>query len=108
MNQNFTGCIENLFFDNTNFIRDLEEAENRGEDLRYNRVNAAKSCPENHIIPVTFLTHEAVALFNSVPSEPYLNASLAFRSYKERGMILYQKFQHQGFVKVKYVCNNFF
>ena len=106
MNQNFTGCIENFHLNKTNVFRDLAETEYTGENLRYDQVNTPKSCPEPPIIPVTFLTTRAQARVKGYEGVSSLNVSLAFRSYKESGVILSHNFQKPGHVKVKYVCEN--
>lgn len=52
--QNFTGCFENLYMNSTNFIRHLRIAFEVGERLRFERVNALNSRPEPPIIQFTF------------------------------------------------------
>lgn len=43
--QNFTGCMENIFLNTSNFIRELKDAFEWGEHLRYKKINTLYSCP---------------------------------------------------------------
>ncbi|XP_012057418.1 PREDICTED: neurexin-4 isoform X2 [Atta cephalotes] len=98
--QNFTGCIENFYLNSTNIIRELKETEIIDENLRYYKINTLYTCPEPPIIPVTFLTTGSYAKLRGYEGVFSMNVSLAFRSYEERGIILYHKFTSPGFVKL--------
>ncbi|XP_018305702.1 neurexin-4 isoform X2 [Mycetomoellerius zeteki] len=98
--QNFTGCIENFYLNSTNIIRELKETEITDENLRYYKINTLYTCPEPPIIPVTFLTPGSYAKLRGYEGVSSMNVSLAFRSYEERGIILYHKFTSPGFVKL--------
>ncbi|XP_062540681.1 neurexin-4 isoform X1 [Armigeres subalbatus] len=97
--QNFTGCIENLYLNATNFIRDMKEAFYEGEHLRYLKVNVNYNCPEPPISPVTFLTRGSHARLKGYYSVKQLNVSFSFRTYEEKGLMLHHDFL-KGSVKV--------
>ena len=97
--QNFTGCIENLYLNATNFIRDMKEAFYEGEHLRYMKVNVNYNCPEPPISPVTFLTRGSHARLKGYYSVKQLNVSFSFRTYEEKGLMLHHDFL-RGSVKV--------
>ncbi|KYN43175.1 Neurexin-4 [Trachymyrmex septentrionalis] len=98
--QNFTGCIENFYLNSTNIIRELKDTEIIDENLRYYKINTLYTCPEPPIIPITFLTTGSYAKLRGYEGVSSMNVSLAFRSYEERGIILYHKFTSPGFVKL--------
>ncbi|XP_031832226.1 neurexin-4 isoform X3 [Nomia melanderi] len=100
VNQNFTGCIENFYLNATSIIHDLRETEITGENLRYYRVNTLYSCPEPPIIPVTFLTQGSYARLKGYEGISSLNVSITFRTYEDKGIILYHQFTSPGFVKL--------
>lgn len=43
--QNFTGCIENLYLNATNVIRQVKNAYESYDSLRFEKVNTMYSCP---------------------------------------------------------------
>ncbi|KAI4501924.1 hypothetical protein M0802_003259 [Mischocyttarus mexicanus] len=98
--QNFTGCIENFYLNTTNIIHDLKETEYTGENLRYHKINALYNCPEPPVIPISFLTPGSYARLRGYEGILSLNVSLGFRSYEDRGIILYHKFTSPGYVKL--------
>ncbi|XP_016910778.1 neurexin-4 isoform X1 [Apis cerana] len=100
VNQNFTGCIENFYLNATSIIHDLKETEITGENLRYYKVNTLYNCPEPPIIPVTFLTHGSYARLKGYEGVSSLNVSLTFRTYEDKGIILYHQFTSPGYVKL--------
>lgn len=100
VHQNFTGCIENFYLNATNIIRELKEMELVGENLKYFKTNTLYGCPEPPIIPITFLTPGSYARLKGYEGSSSLNISLAFRTYEERGIILYHQFRSEGYVKV--------
>ncbi|XP_053677139.1 neurexin-4 [Anopheles nili] len=112
---NFTGCIENLHFNATNFIREMKEAFYDGEHLRYRMVNVNYNCPEPPINPVTFLTRNAHAKLKGYYSSKQFNVSFAFRTYEEKGLMLHhdflvgsvQVFLEDGKVKVRLKEDNY-
>ncbi|CAK9823551.1 Nrx-IV [Anthophora retusa] len=57
-------------------------------------------CPEPPIIPVTFLTHGSYARLKGYEGISSLNVSLTFRTYEDKGIILYHQFTSVGYVKL--------
>lgn len=43
--QNYSGCIENLFLNSSNVIRDMKYAYEINEHVNYNKVNIGLNCP---------------------------------------------------------------
>ncbi|XP_038122350.1 neurexin-4 isoform X1 [Culex quinquefasciatus] len=97
--QNFTGCIENLYFNASNFIREMKEAFYEGEHLRYTKVNVNYNCPEPPISPVTFLTRGSHARLKGYNGVKQMNVSFSFRTYEDKGLMLHHDFS-KGFVRV--------
>ncbi|CAM6031990.1 unnamed protein product, partial [Sphagnum compactum] len=115
--QNFTGCFENLYLNSTNFIRHLRVAFEEGEHLRFERVNTIYNCPEPPIIPVTFLTRNSYAKLKGYEGMKTMNVSFFFRTYEERGVMLHHDFTstthsyvkiylEDGKVKIEIKTNN--
>jgi len=102
VNQNFTGCIENFYLNGTNIIREMKEAEVVGENLKYFRTNTIYACPEPPMTPITFLTVGSYLKRKGYEGTTSMNVSLAFRTYKEEGIIIYHEFLNSGYVKVVY------
>ncbi|XP_055840610.1 neurexin-4 isoform X1 [Episyrphus balteatus] len=98
--QNFSGCIENLFLNSSNFIREMKDNYEYGEAFRYQRVNTIYACPSPPIYPVTFLTRSSYARLKGYEAQKQLNVSFYFRTYEDRGSMLYHEFASGGFVKV--------
>lgn len=103
VNQNFTGCMENLFMNHTNLIYELREAHASGDTWlmqRYQKLNTIYTCPEPPIIPVTFLTPKSFARLKGYEGVPSMNVSFSFRTYEEDGLLLFHKFTSPGYVKL--------
>lgn len=100
VNQNFTGCIENFYLNSTNILSDLKEAEELGENLRYYKIGTKYTCPEPITRPVTFLTAGSYVKLDGIEGAATVNVSLEFRTYEERGIMVYHKFRSPGFFKV--------
>ena len=98
--QNFTGCIENFYLNTTNIISEVKEIERYGDYMRYQRINTVYSCPEPPIIPITFVSSNSYARLRGYEGVASLNVSLSFRTYEDRGVILFHRFNTPGFVKV--------
>lgn len=98
--QNYTGCIENLYFNSSNFIREMKYAHEIGQSLRYQKVNAYHKCPESPVTPVTFLTRSSYARMTGYEGMNRLNVSFSFRTYEDRGLMMYHKFKSRGYVKI--------
>lgn len=107
VSQNFTGCIENFYLNATNIIRELKESQVIDENLRYYKINTIYTCPEPPIIPVTFSTPGSYAKLRGYEGVPYMNVSLAFRTYEERGIIMYHQFTSPGYIKVVHTVLSF-
>uniref|UniRef100_A0A6B2EGY6 Putative neurexin iv n=1 Tax=Phlebotomus kandelakii TaxID=1109342 RepID=A0A6B2EGY6_9DIPT len=100
VHQNFTGCIENLYLNSSNFIRELKEAVHYGDDLRFDKIHTMYTCPEPPIMPVTFLTRASYARMRGYEGMKQLNVSFWFRTFEEKGLLLYHEFTSKGFVKL--------
>lgn len=68
-------------------------------------MNTLYNCPEPPIIPVTFLSHGSYARLKGYEGVSSLNVSLTFRTYEDKGIILYHQFTSPGHVKV---CKHIF
>uniref|UniRef100_A0A1A9W560 Neurexin-4 n=1 Tax=Glossina brevipalpis TaxID=37001 RepID=A0A1A9W560_9MUSC len=98
--QNFTGCMENIFFNSTNFIRDMKENYERGDTYRYKKVNTVYACPSPPIYPVTFTTRNSFVRLKGYEAQKSLNVSFYFRTYEDSGMMLQHDFRTGGYIKV--------
>ncbi|CAH1403187.1 unnamed protein product [Nezara viridula] len=103
VSQNFTGCLENLYFNGTNILSEVKSAYDTGDDwllMKYKRVNTLYSCPDPPIVPVTFLTSNSYAKLKGYEGISAFNISLGFRTYENNGLLLYHKFTSRGYVKL--------
>ncbi|XP_063360126.1 neurexin-4 [Cydia amplana] len=100
VNQNFTGCIENLYLNATNVIYELKQGYETGESFKYQKVNTLYDCPEPEIVPVTFLKEGSYAKLRGYSGGNQLNISFDFRTYENHGLLIYHKFKSEGYVKV--------
>lgn len=98
--QNYTGCIENLYFNSSNFIRDMKYAFEIGQSLRFQTVNTLYRCPESPMTPVTFLTRSSFTRMSGYEGMTQLNVSFSFRTYEDHGLMMYHKFKSRGYVKM--------
>lgn len=98
--QNYTGCIENLYLNSTNLIRAVREAYDYGETYKYEKVNIKNNCPEPQIVPVTFLTPNSHARLKGYEGMQSMNASFFFRTYEDFGLLLFHQFSSGGYVAV--------
>ncbi|KAJ8665187.1 hypothetical protein QAD02_006849 [Eretmocerus hayati] len=98
--QNFTGCIDNLVFNQTNVIQELKELEYNGDNWQYQLVGTSSSCPEPIVAPVTFLTSASYAKLQGYEGMNHLNVSLSFRTYEHRGLLVYHAFLSAGYVRL--------
>ncbi|KAG5881355.1 hypothetical protein JTB14_037097 [Gonioctena quinquepunctata] len=98
--QNYTGCIENLYLNSTNLIRQVREASNYGDTFKYERINTLWTCPEPQIIPVTFKTQHSFAKLKGYEGMSSLNSSFAFRTFEDNGLMLYHAFSTSGYVAI--------
>lgn len=100
VNQNYTGCIENLYLNTTNFVQELKAAYAENQYSRFEKIHTMYSCPEPPIMPVTFLTRTSYAKLKGYEGVSTMNVSLAFRTYEDRGLMIYHEFASKGYVKV--------
>ncbi|XP_045526116.1 neurexin-4 isoform X1 [Pieris brassicae] len=100
VNQNFTGCVENMYLNSTNIIYELKQGYETGEPFKYQKVNTLYSCPEPPLVPVTFLKAGSYAKLRGYSGGNTLNVSLEFRTYELHGLLIYHKFKSDGYVKV--------
>ncbi|KAJ3619660.1 hypothetical protein MTP99_005324 [Tenebrio molitor] len=98
--QNFTGCIENLYLNATNLIREVKEAYQYNEALRFEKVNTLYNCPEPPVVPVTFLTKDSYARLKGYEGMTSMNASFAFRTYEKTALMFFHAFSTQGHVAI--------
>lgn len=101
--QNFTGCMENIFFNATNFISEMKQSYVYGSDessYRFEKVHTIYSCPSPPIYPVTFTTVNSYVRLKGYEAQQSLNVSFYFRTYEDRGMMLHHNFSSEGFVRV--------
>ncbi|KAI1289291.1 Neurexin-4 [Halotydeus destructor] len=97
LGDNFTGCIENLMINNTNLVEEIKIDERQ---YLYHRIGETLfSCQFEQVIPVTFAT-EASHLKIDGFFMPFMNCSFDFRTFNEDGLLLYNKFNSAGFLKL--------
>ncbi|XP_071445509.1 neurexin-4 isoform X1 [Hetaerina americana] len=98
--QNFTGCLENLYLNSTNFIHGIKHQDDYSNTMLYDIVNTFHHCPDLPIIPVTFLTEKSHARLTGYEGVKSLNISLNFRTYENDGLLVFHKFTSDGFLKL--------
>ncbi|XP_065217760.1 neurexin-4 isoform X3 [Planococcus citri] len=106
VSQNYTGCIENLSVNGTNFnqmIKEFYNSDNRWGMETYAKHNVSYICPEQSVIPVTFLTEPSFAKLKGYEGVDYLNVSFSFRTYEDAGLLVFHKViggnNNNGYVK---------
>ncbi|KMY99176.1 neurexin-4 isoform X1 [Drosophila simulans] len=98
--QNFSGCLENIYFNSTNFIRVMKDSTELGEGYLFTRVNTIYACPSPPIYPVTFTTRSSFVRLKGYENSQRLNVSFYFRTYEETGVMLHHDFYSGGYLKV--------
>ncbi|KAG4070327.1 hypothetical protein HA402_006469 [Bradysia odoriphaga] len=98
--QNYSGCIENLFLNSSNVIRDMKYAYEIGEHFNYQKIHVGFNCPDPPITPVTFLTRGSHARLKGYEGVHQMNVSFFFRTYEDRGIMFYHDFTSRGYVKL--------
>lgn len=98
--QNYTGCVENLFLNNTNFVREVKYAYEGGHTFRFEKVHTLYSCPDPPITPVTFNTRDSYARLKGYEGIKQMNVSFFFRTYEDRGVLMFHEFTSKGYVKI--------
>lgn len=48
--QNFTGCVQNVYLNSTNLIRDVKDSYSYGDSLKYEKINTLYSCPVSMVV----------------------------------------------------------
>ena len=88
-----------MYLNYTNVIQAVKDY--RHEDYyKYQRVQALSSCPQEPIVPITFLTANSYAKLPGYEGVSSLNLSLDFRTFEENGLLAYHRFTSPGFVKL--------
>ncbi len=67
---------------------------------RYTRVQTLNSCPQEPIVPVTFLTANSYAKLPGYEGVSTLNITLDFRTFEENGLLAFHRFMSPGYVKM--------
>ncbi|XP_016966084.1 neurexin-4 isoform X2 [Drosophila biarmipes] len=98
--QNFSGCLENIYFNSTNFIRVMKDSTELGEAYVFTKVNTIYACPSPPIYPVTFTTRSSYVRLTGYENSQRLNVSFYFRTYEETGVMLHHDFYSGGYIKV--------
>ncbi|KAL1514303.1 hypothetical protein ABEB36_003581 [Hypothenemus hampei] len=98
--QNYTGCIENLYFNSSNVILEVKEAYEYGDSYKYEKFNILYNCPEPPIVPVTFTSSQSYAKLRGYEGMSSMNASFEFRTYETNGLMMYHAFSSSGFVAI--------
>ncbi|XP_034248929.1 neurexin-4 isoform X1 [Thrips palmi] len=103
VNQNFSGCIENLYINSTNIGHEMKverEYISAYTVPRYYYQHILYSCFDRPIIPVTFLTTTSYARLVGYEGVQSLNVTFSFRTYEPDGLLLYHAFTAGGFLKL--------
>ncbi|XP_013164723.1 PREDICTED: neurexin-4 isoform X1 [Papilio xuthus] len=100
VDQNFTGCVENLYLNATNVIQEVKQGYDSGEPFKFQKVNTLYNCPEPPVVPITFLKEGSYARLRGYAGATTLNVSLEFRTYEHHALLIYHKFKTEGYVKV--------
>ncbi|XP_037092008.1 neurexin-4-like [Pollicipes pollicipes] len=92
---NFSGCIENFYLNNSNFIAELRDG-----NQDYSSFGGEYNCPAVHTVPMTFKDRSAYIKVDGNEGQTQLNISFGFRTYEEDGVMAFHKFLSSGYVKV--------
>lgn len=94
---NFTGCVENLMINDTNVVYELKRDT---ENYVYSKVGQVLyNCRYEQVVSVTFVNSDSMLRVNGY-MQPSMNCSFDFRTFNERGLLLYNKFSIEGYVKL--------
>ncbi|XP_077561755.1 neurexin-4 [Haemaphysalis longicornis] len=94
---NFSGCLENVMLNDTNVIGELKRDY---ESWTYSKVGQVLySCRYEQVIPVTFVKSESMLRIGGYMQRS-MNCSFDFRTFNEQGLLLYNKFTGEGYVKL--------
>ncbi|RWS07981.1 neurexin-4-like protein [Dinothrombium tinctorium] len=95
--ENFTGCIEHLMFNTTNIIEEIKL-----DVMRYTyrpEGDILYACNLQQVLPVTFLSSDSHLIVDG-SFQSTLNISFDFRTFSGDGMLVYNHFSNDGFVKM--------
>lgn len=94
---NFSGCLENVMLNNTNIISELKRDY---ENQTYSKVGQVLyNCQPENEIPVTFVSSQSMLQITG-SAQRSINCSLDFRTFNEQGLLLYNKFSGEGYIKL--------
>ncbi|XP_077562940.1 neurexin-4-like isoform X2 [Haemaphysalis longicornis] len=94
---NFSGCLENVMLNNTDIISELKQDY---ENQTYSKVGQVLyKCQPEHVIPVTFVTSASMLQITG-SAQHSMNCSLDFRTFNDQGLLLYNKFSGEGYIKL--------
>jgi hypothetical protein len=105
---NFTGCMENLYFNHSNVFFSFQNplnplySEDRDKTIEYEKVGSlGKDCRRDEkTIPVTFKTENSFVRQTGFEGNTNLNISLEFRTFEQNGLIMFHKFSSDGYVQI--------
>ncbi|XP_077993034.1 contactin-associated protein-like 2 isoform X2 [Glandiceps talaboti] len=93
--KNFVGCLENVYFNNDNILRSLEESSPNFRlhgDIQY-------VCQDQVIVPITFPSREAYLRLVGRASNQFL-VQFDFRAFDTDGLIVFNQLQDDGWIMV--------
>lgn len=94
---NFTGCVENLMINDTNVAYELKRDT---ENYMYSKVGQVLyNCRYEQVVSVTLVNSDSLLRVHGY-MQPSMNCSFDFRTFNERGLLLYNKFSIEGYVKL--------
>ncbi|KAK2720944.1 neurexin-4-like isoform X1 [Artemia franciscana] len=99
VSENFTGCMENLYFNHTNVIRAVKDPFN-SIFHQFKRISTLYSCPRDPTVPVTFTTANSYARLTGYEAIEAMTVSLDFRTFEENGLLVYHRFMSPGYFKL--------
>lgn len=105
---NFTGCMENLFINGTSIIQEITGSEANDNYQyyysipKYVKTKIGKVCPFGASVDLTltFLTREVHLRYPGYGDSNSVNVSLEFRTYEEKGILMWHKFGNSGYFKI--------
>ncbi|XP_074652127.1 neurexin-4-like isoform X2 [Tubulanus polymorphus] len=93
---NFTGCLENFYFNHMHMIRDANKKLDRYKLYGPQTFH----CSVSTITPMTFRFSDSKLVIPGVATANIYRVSLVFRTYNKDGIILYSKLSPSGQLKV--------
>ncbi|XP_021952537.1 neurexin-4 isoform X2 [Folsomia candida] len=110
--QNFTGCMENFYLNDTNVIDKLKNPPDNyygDTEESFYKNNTFFNCPESSVVPVSFLETNVK---NFIKLKGYegigtLNVTFEMRTWVDFGVVFYHKFTSRGFCKLYFEKSKF-